>query len=64
MKLAGDEEKLLPAPKLTGNTTVDEGEPLVLTGDEEYLKAIKSVKVTGNDEEEDVALEFAVMVQH
>ena len=60
MKLAGDEEKLLPAPKLTGNTTVDEGEPLVLTGDEEYLKAIKSVKVTGNDEEEDVALEFAV----
>lgn len=36
------------------------GEPLVLTGDEEYLKAIKSVKVTGNDEEEDVALEFAV----
>ena len=60
MKLAGDEEKLLPAPKLTGNSTVDEGEPLVLTGDEEYLKAIKSVKVTGNDEEEDVALEFAV----
>ena len=60
MKLAGDEEKLLPAPKLTGNTTVDEGEPLVLTGDEEYLKAIKSVKVTGNDEEEDVALNFAV----
>ena len=60
MKLAGDEEKLLPAPKLTGSTTVDEGEPLVLTGDEEYLKAIKSVKVTGNDEEEDVALEFAV----
>ena len=60
MKLAGDEEKLLPAPKLTGNTTVDEGEPLVLTGDEEYLKAIKSVKVTGNDEDEDVALEFAV----
>lgn len=47
MKLAGDEEKLLPAPELTGNTTVDEGEPLVLTGDEEYLKAIKSVKVTG-----------------
>ncbi len=34
MKLAGDEEKLLPAPELTGNTTVDEGEPLVLTGDE------------------------------
>ncbi len=60
MKLAGDEEKLFPAPKLTGSTTVDEGEPLVLTGDEEYLKAIKSVKVTGNDEEEDVALEFAV----
>ena len=60
MKLAGDEEKLLPAPELTGNTTVDEGEPLVLTGDEEYLKAIKSVKVTGNDEEEDVALNFAV----
>lgn len=60
MKLAGDEEKLLPAPELTGSTTVDEGEPLVLTGDEEYLKAIKSVKVTGNDEEEDVALGFAV----
>lgn len=60
MKLAGNEEKLLPAPELTGSTTVDEGEPLVLTGDEEYLKAIKSVKVTGNDEEEDVALEFAV----
>ena len=60
MKLAGDEEKLLPAPELTGSTTVDEGKPLVLTGDEEYLKAIKSVKVTGNDEEEDVALEFAV----
>lgn len=60
MKLAGDEEKLLPAPKLTGNTTVDEGEPLVLTGDEEYLKAIKSVKVTGNDAEKDVALNFAV----
>ena len=35
---------------------VDTGKPLVLTGDEEYLKAIKSVKVTGNDEEEDVAL--------
>ena len=65
MKLAGDEEKLLPAPKLTGNTTVDEGEPLVLTGDEEYLKAIKSVKVTGNDEEEDVALEVcSKCVQH
>ena len=60
MKLAGDEEKLLPAPELTGSTTVDEGKPLVLTGDEEYLKAIKSVKVTGNDEEEDVALGFAV----
>ena len=60
MKLAGNEEKLLPAPELTGSTTVDEGEPLVLTGDEEYLKAIKSVKVTGNDEEEDVALGFAV----
>ena len=60
MKLAGDEEKLLPAPELTGSTTVDEGKPLVLTGDEEYLKAIKSVKVTGNDEEEDVALEFTV----
>ena len=60
MKLAGNEEKLLPAPELTGSTTVDEGEPLVLTGDEEYLKAIKSVKVTGNDEEEDVALNFAV----
>ena len=60
MKLAGDEEKLLPAPKLTGSTTVDTGKPLVLTGDEEYLKAIKSVKVTGNDEEEDAALEFAV----
>ena len=60
MKLAGNEEKLLPAPELTGSTTVDEGEPLVLTGDEEYLKAIKSVKVTGNDAEEDVALEFAV----
>ena len=60
MKLAGNEEKLLPAPELTGSTTVDEGEPLVLTGDEEYLKAIKSVKVTGNDAEEDVALRFAV----
>ena len=60
MKLAGDEEKLLPAPELTGNTTVDEGEPLVLTGDKEYLKAIESVKVTGNDEEEDAALEFKV----
>ena len=60
MKLAGDEEKLLSAPELTGSTTVDEGDPLVLTGDEEYLKAIKSVKVTGNDEEEDVALEFTV----
>lgn len=60
MKLAGDEEILLPAPKLTGSTTVDTGESLVLTGDEEYLKAIKSVKVTGNDEEEDVALGFAV----
>lgn len=60
MKLAGNEEKLLPAPELTGSTTVDEGEPLVLTGDEEYLKAIKSVKVTGNDAEEDVALGFAV----
>ena len=59
MKLAGDEEKLLPAPELTGSTTVDEGDPLVLTGDEEYLKAIKSVKVTGNNEE-DVALGFAV----
>ena len=59
MKLAGDEEKLLPAPELTGSTTVDEGKPLVLTGDEEYLKAIKSVKVTGNNEE-DVALGFAV----
>ena len=46
--------------KLTGNSTVDEGEPLVLTGDEEYLKAIESVKVTGNDAEEDVALRFAV----
>lgn len=60
MKLAGNEEKLLPAPELTGSTTVDEGEPLVLTGDEEYLKAIKSVKVTDNDAEEDVALGFAV----
>ena len=60
MKLAGDEEKLLPAPELTGSTTVDTGDPLVLTGDEEYLKAIKSVKVTGNDEEEDAALEFKV----
>lgn len=60
MKLAGDEEILLPAPKLTGSTTVDTGESLVLTGDEEYLKAIKSVKVTGNDEEEDAALEFKV----
>lgn len=60
MKLAGNEEKLLPAPELTGSTTVDEGEPLVLTGDEEYLKAIKFVKVTGNDEEKDVALGFAV----
>ena len=60
MKLAGDEEKLLPAPKLTGSTTVDTGKPLVLTGDEEYLKAIESVKVTGNDEEEDAALEFKV----
>ena len=60
MKLAGDEEKLLPAPELTGSTTVDEGKPLVLTGDEEYLKAIKSVKVTGNDAEKDVALGFAV----
>ena len=60
MKLAGNEEKLLPAPELTGSTTVDEGEPLVLTGDEEYLKAIESVKVTGNDAEEDVALGFAV----
>lgn len=59
MKLAGDEEILLPAPELTGNTTVDTGEPLVLTGDEEYLNAIKSVKVTGNNEE-DVALGFAV----
>ena len=59
MKLAGDEEKLLSAPELTGSTTVDEGDPLVLTGDEEYLKAIKSVKVTGNNEE-DVALGFAV----
>lgn len=60
MKLAGDEEKLLPAPELTGSTTVDEGKPLVLTGDEEYLKAIKSVKVTGNDAEKDVALGFEV----
>ena len=60
MKLAGNEEKLLPAPELTGSTTVDAGDPLVLIGDEKYLRAIKSVKVTGNDEEEDVALKFAV----
>ena len=60
MKLAGDEEKLLPAPELTGSTTVDTGDPLVLTGDEEYLTAIKSVKVTGKDEEEDATLEFKV----
>lgn len=60
MELEGDEEILLPAPKLTGSTTVDAGESLVLTGDEEYLKAIKSVKVTGKDEEEEVTLKFAV----
>lgn len=58
--LKQDEEELLPAPELTGDTTVDAGEPLVLTGEEEYLKAITAVKVTGDDEEEDVALKFVV----
>ena len=60
LELVGEEEEVLPAPELIGETTIDEGDPLILTGDEEYLKAITAVKVTGDDEEEAAALKFAV----